>query len=434
MTENLFDKAKNMGLKNIPYSENIKILKNGLEAEGRKIENRIAIQPMEGCDADKGGVPSELTERRYKRFAESGAGIIWVEATAIVDEGRANPRQLFMNGKNIDAFKKMTYEIKNAAVKKNGYAPIIIMQATHSGRYSKPNGYPEPIIGYNNPLFEKDKPIDKSRIITDDKLKELEERYGTAALEAQKAGFDGVDIKCCHRYLASEMLSAYTREGEFGGSFENRTRLLINGIKNAKSAVGSDFIVTTRLNVYDGFEYPYGFGVKTDGTKNIDLTEPKKLIDILHNKLNVNLIDITIGNPYVNAYVNRPSNSKINLETENPLIGVDRMYYCIKEIQSAFPNLTVIGSGVSYFGKDCMKLAAGAVEQNYFKIQGFGRMAFAYPNIYKDTIENGKIDESKCCIACGKCTELMRAGTVAGCVIRDSEIYMPYYKKYCLKK
>ncbi len=432
MTENLFDKAKNMGLENIPYSDDISVLTKEIDFGDGVAKNRIAIQPMEGCDGEKSGVPGELTERRYLRFAKSGAGIIWLEATAVVDEGRANPRQLFMNENNIDAFKRMIENIKNTAVRENGFAPIVIMQATHSGRYSKPNGFPEPIIGYNNPIFEKDKPIDKSRIITDDKLKELEERYGTAAYEAQKAGFDGVDIKCCHRYLASEMLSAYTRDGEFGGSFENRTRLLVNGIKNAKSATDKDFIVTTRLNVYDGFEYPYGFGVKDDGTKNIVLDEPKKLIDILHNRLGVKLMDITIGNPYVNAFVNRPSNSKINLATENPLIGVDRMYYCIREIQSAFPNLTVIGSGVSYFGKECLNLAAGAVKENYCKIQGFGRMAFAYPNIYKDAVQNGKIDDKKCCIACGKCTELMRAGTVTGCVIRDSEVYMPYYKEFCI--
>ena len=360
MTENLFDKAKNMGLENIPYSDDIGVLAKEIDFGDGVAKNRIAIQPMEGCDGEKSGVPGELTERRYLRFAKSGAGIIWLEATAIVGEGRANPRQLFMNENNIDAFKRMIENIKNTAVRENGFAPIVIMQATHSGRYSKPNGFPEPIIGYNNPIFEKDKPIDKSRIITDDKLKELEERYGTAAYEAQKAGFDGVDIKCCHRYLASEMLSAYTRDGEFGGSFENRTRLLVNGIKNAKSATDKDFIVTTRLNVYDGFEYPYGFGVKDDGTKNIDLEEPKKLIDILHNRLGIKLMDITIGNPYVNAFVNRPSNSKVNLATENPLIGVDRMYHCIREIQLAFPSLTVIGSGVSYFGKESLNLAAGA--------------------------------------------------------------------------
>lgn len=429
----LFKEAEDLGLCNIPYSDNLKILNTPVKAGKTEIVNRMVIQPMEGCDGYPDGKPGELTRRRYQRFANSGAGLIWAEAVAIVPEGRANPRQLLINPDNIDSFKALTEKIKETAVKSFGFEPKVIMQATHSGRYSKPEGIPAPIIAYNNPLFEKDLPISKDRIITDDELLRLEEQYGAAASMAQEAGFDGIDVKCCHRYLASELLSAYERSGMFGGIFENRTRLLVNGIKNAKAATNSDFIVTTRLNVYDGFSYPYGFGVKDGGGIDIDLTEPLKLVGILHNKLDVNLIDITIGNPYVNSYVNRPSRTKHDMEIENPLIGVDRMYYCVGEIQKAFPDLAVIGSGVSFFGKESANLAAGAVENGYMKLQGFGRMAFAYPDFAKDIIEKESLDASKCCIACGKCTELMRAGGVAGCVIKDSDVYVPLYKKYVLK-
>mgnify|MGYP000267218601 CR=1 FL=1 len=87
-------------------------------------------------------------------------------------------------------------------MRQNGFAPVVICQLTHSGRYAKPEGVPAPLIAYNNPLFEKEQPIDKSRIVSDDKLKRLEEAFGATALLAQEAGFDGADIKCCHRYLA----------------------------------------------------------------------------------------------------------------------------------------------------------------------------------------------------------------------------------------
>lgn len=432
--DKLFAEAAELGLKNIPYSDNIEILNTPITIDGIDFQNRMVIQPMEGCDGTAEGKPDELTRRRYHRFARSGAGLIWLEAVAIVEEGRANPRQLLMSVDNIDSYKAMIDSIKNVSLREYGFEPKIIMQATHSGRYSKPEGKPAPIIAYNNPLFEKDNPISKDRIITDDALKRLEETYGVAANMAQQAGFDGIDIKCCHRYLASELLSAYNRPGKFGGSFENRTRLLINGIKNAQAATDSDFIVTTRLNVYDGFEYPYGFGVKEGSGLEIDLTEPKKLVDILHNKLGIKLIDITIGNPYVNSYVNRPSRTKQNLAVENPLIGVDRMYYCVGEIQKAFPELAVVGSGVSFFGSESPNLAAGAIEQGYMKLQGFGRMAFAYPDFAKDIAQKGELDKSKVCISCGKCTEIMRAGSVTGCVIKDSDVYMPLYKKYVLEK
>lgn len=118
-----------------------------------------------------------------------------------------------------------------------------------------------PLIAYNNPIFEKD-PISSDRIVTDDYLDRVGEAPVNGAVLAEKAGFDGVDIKCCHRYLNSELLSAYNREGRYGGSLENRTRLLRESVKGAIDSCASNFIVSSRLNVYDGFPHPYGFGVK----------------------------------------------------------------------------------------------------------------------------------------------------------------------------
>lgn len=432
--DELKNKIDEMGLKNLPMADDVSCLGDTVNIGNTVVPNRIAIQPMEGCDGTASGVPDELTIRRYDRFAESGAGLVWAEAVAIVEEGRANPRQLYITEDNIDDFKRMNDRIRELSMKKNGFAPIIIMQATHSGRYSKPTGTPAPLIAYNNPLFEKDNPIDKSRIITDEKLFFLEEQYGKAAKMAEEAGFDGIDVKCCHRYLNSELLSAFTRDGAFGGSFENRTRLLRNGIKNATDATSKDFIVTTRMNVYDGFEYPYGWGVKEGCGKEIDLTEPKKLIDILHNELGVKMVDVTIGNPYVNSFVNRPADATAALSGEHPLMGVDRMYYCVGEIQKSFPELVVMGSGVSYMREFSGNLAAGAINAGMMRMQGFGREAFAYPQFANDLIKKGTMDKKMCCITCGKCTELMRAGGVAGCVIKDNEVYMPLYKQYCMNK
>ena len=87
----------------LPLSENTSLLKNPLEIKGKTVPNRIAIQPMEGCDGTAEGCPGELTLRRYDKFAESGAGLIWEEATAVWEEGRANPRQLWINEKSLDA-------------------------------------------------------------------------------------------------------------------------------------------------------------------------------------------------------------------------------------------------------------------------------------------------------------------------------------------
>ena len=91
-------------------------------------------------------------------------------------------------------------------------------------------------------------------------------------------------------------------------------------------------------------------------------------------------------------------------------------------------------SGLSFEGENALDYAANAIENGVTDFAGFGRMTFAYPTFYKDYLETGILDKNKVCIKCGKCSELMRAGTVSGCVIRDSEVYMPYYSKFVLKK
>ncbi len=426
-----FEKAKELGL-HIPYAKNLSILGTPVALAQKEIPNRLVIQPMEGCDGTKEGAFDELTHRRYERFAKSGAGLIWFEATAIVNEGRANPRQLFLNENTLDSFKREVEFVRETAMKENGINPVLILQSTHSGRYSKPNGVPEPLIALNKPVYEKDKPLDASRIISDDYLQSLEEKYGKAAALAKEAGFDGVDIKCCHGYLMSELMGAHLRKGRYGGSYENRTRLYFNAIEAAKAATGGDFIVTSRMNAYDGFAYPYGFGVSEGNGLIPDLTETLKVVDTLQNKYGFGLLDITIGNPYVNPHVNRPFAHGPYQSPEDPMEGVARMMDCVGTVQKAFPNLAVIGSGFTYMGKEGENLAAGAINDGICTLAGFGRQAFAYPNFARDIFAGG-MDEKKLCMACGKCTELMRAGTVSGCVLRDREIYLPLYKQYCMK-
>ncbi len=414
----------------LPYIDETDILRNPLNVQGKTIPNRLVCQAMEGCDGTRDGVPSELTHRRYRRFAEGGAGLIWYEATAVLCEGRANPRQLYINEKNLDAFKKQVEEIKEAARKANGYEPVIIMQATHSGRYSKPDGVPEPLIAYHNPIFEKDVPVSSDRIVTDDYLDRVGEALVHGAKLAKQAGFDGVDIKCCHRYLNSELLSAYEREGRYGGSFENRTRLLRESVSGAIEACGKDFIVSSRMNVYDGFPYPYGFGVKQDGSLDFDATEPIALIRELQS-YGVELLNITMGNPYFNPHVNRPFAQGGYVAEEHPLCGVARMLNGTAELKAAVPDMKLICSALSYLGVASPNVAAAFIENGGFDLAGFGRMIFANPNFANDIMKDGVLKKEKCCIACSKCTQIMRAGGTPGCLIRDKEVYMPIYNEYC---
>ena len=98
-------KAQNdeLGL-NLPFSEDLSVLGQELKVGNKVIPNRLACQAMEGCDGTPGGSPDELTIRRYDRFAKGGAGVIWFEATAVLPEARANPRQLYIHDGNVDDY------------------------------------------------------------------------------------------------------------------------------------------------------------------------------------------------------------------------------------------------------------------------------------------------------------------------------------------
>ena len=387
---------------------------------------------MEGCDGTLDGRPGLLTRRRYARYAAGGPGVIWLEAVAVCQEGRANPRQLWLNEQTLDEFKSLILSIKSTCSVEHGFEPLVILQLTHSGRYSKPEGVPAPLIAYNNPLFEPF-PIDSSHIMSDDQLKELEEVFGFAAQLAERAGADGVDIKCCHRYLLSELLSAYDREGDYGGSFDNRTRLLRNAVVSAQASTHS-CLITTRLNLYDGFPYPYGFGVRAGNGIEPDYREGIALCKLLHERYGLPLINVTIGNPYVNPHVNRPSNTKKNLSIEQPLTGVERILGASAALKKAVPSLLAACSGLSYLRQFIATTAAAMIKEQRADFVGLGRASYADPKIASELVTGHPLEENKCCICCGKCSELMRAGSVAGCVIRDSETYLPYYKKYVLNK
>lgn len=417
----------------LPFAQDISVLGTALQIKNKTAPNRLACQPMEGCDGTPQGAPGELTLRRYERFAKGGAGLIWVEACAVLPQAKANPLQLHLHKGTLDAFKQLTQMIRQTAVAAGHPAPLLILQLTHSGRYSRPHSAPAPLIAYNNPMFEKSVPIASECILSDSELDQTVHALVDGAKLAQAAGFDGADIKSCHRYLVSETLSAFQRTGRYGGCFENRTRLLLDSVRGALDVCGHNFIVTTRLNLFDGFPYPYGFGAQTDGGPEPDLTEPAQLIALLV-QAGVPLLNLTMGNPYVNPHVNRPFVSGGYVPPEHPLRGTARMLQGIRDIQKRIPHTPVICSGLSYLASASPHAAAGGIEEGWFSMAGYGRMTFAYPDFAADILHRGRLAPEKCCLACSKCSELMRAHSMAGCPVFDREIYLPIYRRDVLKQ
>lgn len=430
--EQVKNDAVSLGL-NLPFSENLAVLSQRVRVNDFEIPNSLAFNPMEGSDGEADGSPGELTVRRYERFAKGGAGLIWFEAVAVTPVGKASPRQLCINRNNLPAFKSLADKIYADARNANGtdFKPLLIMQLTHSGRYSKPEGKPAPIIACRNPILDpRQNIVDDSCIISDDDLERLEDKFVEAAVLAKEAGFHGVDVKSCHRYLNSELLSAHTRKGCYGETFEGRTRFIRNIFDKIRSRLGKDFIIATRSNIYDGIPYPYGWGVDREDYRKPDYSEPLKLVGQLYEK-GMRLMNITMGTPYYNPHVNRPYDKGGYIPPEHQLEGVARLINGTAEIQKAFSDLAVVGTGYSWLRQFSANLAAGCKEAGMVAIAAYGRDGFAYPDFARDILENGGMSKEKCCIACGKCADILRAGGTTGCVIRDSKVYGPAYTKSC---
>lgn len=414
--------------------EDTSVLTRPVQVAGRTIPNAMAVQPMEGCDGNADGSPNELTFRRYRRFGAGGAGLLWFEATAVAPEGRANPRQLWIRRETKDSFARLLHDSRKAAAEAmgDGHRPFAVLQLTHSGRYSKPGRSFAPIIAQHDPLLDPTRgtPPD-GPVITDEELDALQDTYVEAARLAFEAGFDAVDIKACHRYLINELLASHTREGRYGGSYENRTRFLKTVIGRILDELGRDRIVTTRMNIHDAHPYPYGWGMDPDDPTAPNLQEPKRLIRELH-EMGVRLIDITMGNPYFNPHVNRPYDTPIigfERPGENPLAGEERLVRLTREVRADLPEMVVIGSGYSWMRNLWPYVASAEIRRGSVQMVGLGRQSFAFPGFAKEIIETGKLDIRHTCITCSSCTQIMRDGGTAGCVPFDREVYGPIYRE-----
>ncbi|MFH0761090.1 MAG: hypothetical protein V2A67_06270 [Bacteroidota bacterium] len=442
--EEIKTKALELGVK-LPWSDSIDVLLQPVDIAGIKVPNRLAVQPMEGFDADENGTPGELAFRRYNRYAAGGSGMIWFEACSLVPDGRSNPHQLMLTGDNVHVYRKLTDQIRATAEENFGkdHRPFLVLQFTHSGRYSKPTEDFQPKIFSNNPVLDSPHPltlptsrdrfspalppvagegepaIPKPQLyFTDSEIDAIKSAYIQAFALAEQAGFDAVDVKACHGYLLHEMLYAYDRtDSRYGGSFERRTRFLTDVL-----ATKTPLVKSVRLNATDMIPYPYGFGMKRDGSAETDLDEVKKLISILAP--NVPLWNISAGIPKLNAHIGRPYDRGVfnaPLPDEHPLEGISRLINITGELQLAFPDLRFVGSAYSWLRQFFPNVGAGILNQKKVSFIGLGRSSFAYPDAPKDLMDKGMLDPEKVCVSCSKCTELMRKGMATGCAVRDSE-------------
>ncbi len=292
---------------------------------------------------------------------------------------------------------------------------LIGLQLTHSGRYS----FQRPILVQHDPLLDPRTILDKATgaavtseypLIGDDELDRLLDVYAAAASLAYRIGFDFVDLKQCHRYLLNELLAARTRPGKYGGSFENRSRWIC-ALAARIRADNPSKLIATRLSVHDGLPYMKGpddkgmpvptrapaascWGSREDDPLVPNLTEPIALVGKLR-EAGVELVNVTLGNPYASPHLLRPFEypPPDGYETpEHPLFGVDRHFRLTAEIQGAFPDLAVVGSGYSWLQAFFVQAGAANVRTGRTTFVGVGRGALSQPEFGRRIMAGESLD------------------------------------------
>lgn len=417
---------------------------------GRLVGNRFCTSPMEGWDGTLDGKPTTHTYRRWQNFGRSGAKLIWGgEAVAVCHDGRANPNQLMIDPATIPELANLRSTLVQAHENTFGSMGDLVVgiQLTHSGRFSRPNDKfrLEPKLVYHHPLIDElfHIPADFP-LLANHEIQQIIASFVQAGIHAQEAGFDFVDIKHCHGYLGHEFLSAYTRPGSYGGSFENRTRFLhevVTGIQQECPGL----MIGVRLSAFDfppfqssqgispgkeagrrsdiGHIHPFGTSLE-DPTK-INYEEIFRFLDLLRS-LGVWLVNITAGSPYYNPHITRPAAfppSDGYPPPEDPLVGVVRHINTTATIKERYQDLIIIGSAYSYLQEWLPHVAQAVIRLKLADFIGLGRMILSYPELPADILAGRPLDRKRICRTFSDCTTAPRKGLISGCYPLDS-----YYK------
>ncbi|MFK7160757.1 NADH:flavin oxidoreductase/NADH oxidase family protein [Marinospirillum sp. MEB164] len=218
-------------------------------ANGTTIKNRIAKAAMEENMADQQFAPSGKLIQLYQRWAEGGAGLLITGNVMVDRRAMTGPGGVVLE----DAAQLSRFARWAQAGQRNGAK--VWMQINHPGRQMPGNlgqktWAPSPVaveLGKLSKHFSEPKPM------TEDIIKQVIGRFIATAELAEQAGFDGVEIHAAHGYLISQFLSPLTnhRTDQWGGSLENRARLLLDIVRGIRAAVSSTFAVAVKLNSAD---------------------------------------------------------------------------------------------------------------------------------------------------------------------------------------
>lgn len=256
-----------------------------------KLKNRFFRGGLWEELADEKGHMTEALFKIYEELAEGGVALIITGYAHVLEEEQPNPGMMgIYSDIFIDEYKKFTDMVHSNDAN-------IIMQIAYGGSQTRFNVENRVIWGPSAVAHKGTGTIPKE--ITKDEIRYLTKAYGDAALRIKKSGFDGVELHSAHGYFLSQFLSPYynRRADEYGGTIENRARIIFEIYESMRSAVGEDFPILIKINSEDFMD---------DGlTQEDSLYVTKKLAE-----LGINAIEVSGGTGA--SYENKmPSRTKI---------------------------------------------------------------------------------------------------------------------------
>ncbi|MGB1318391.1 MAG: NADH:flavin oxidoreductase, partial [Flavobacteriales bacterium] len=217
---------------------------------GVTMKNRFGLAPMTNCQSHENG---QLADDEYAwlvKRAEGGFGLTMTCASHVQEVGKGFPGQLGIFSDDLmDGHKRLTKGIQE-------HESLAVIQLHHAGMRS-----PKELIG-EAPVCPSDSEKHGARALTLEEVHQLRDDFIEAAVRSQKCGYDGVEIHGAHGYILAQFLSKKInhRTDEYGGSYENRTRLIVEIIDGIREQCGSKFLLGLRLS-------PERFGMELAETK-----------------------------------------------------------------------------------------------------------------------------------------------------------------------
>ncbi|MBQ0070292.1 MAG: NADH:flavin oxidoreductase [Spirochaetales bacterium] len=231
------------------------------------LQNRLVMPPMaSGTSTEEGFVTDDLIAYYTERIENGSVGLVVTEHAYVTERGKASPRQLSIaSDEAIPGLKRLVEAI-------HGCGSAVLCQINHAGSAARaevtglapeaPSAVPHP--------SRKDPETPEE--MTKEEILKAEEAFLAAALRAQKAGYDGVEIHSAHGYLLNQFYSPLSnkRTDEYGGTLENRLRMLMEIVKKVREAVGEEFLIAVR---FGGSDYREGGSTLDDAARGAALLE-----------------------------------------------------------------------------------------------------------------------------------------------------------------